>query len=416
MEVASAAEPALREEIARLRAEIAAKALEAEVNNQQMQSVFGYLLRLYHLIPGALLVVGTDGQIQRVNRVAEAILGCERAQLATWPLQRVLADADQIVAQILKADERDIVRLEAQLITGAGESVPVLLSAARQAADGPEAGSIVLIATDIRDRRRLEVELRHAQKLEAIGQLAAGIAHEINTPMQFIGDNLRFARDAVAELLAQARGEAQGAPPDLAYLSMRLPRALERSLEGVDRVARIVDALKTFSHPRTEPEPVDLNDLIQKTLVITHAETKYLAEVECQLQPLPLVVCGRGDLSQVLVNLITNAAHAIQERLGSRGERGHIRVGSRYLADSDEVELNICDDGAGVPEAIVHRIYDPFFTTKPVGKGTGQGLSICRSIIVDRHHGRIWHTPEQPHGACFHLRLPVQLARQGSHD
>lgn len=270
----------------------------------------------------------------------------------------------------------------------------------------------VMILRDISSRRMLEMELRQAQKLESVGEMAAGIAHEINTPIQYVGDNIRFLRDSFAELLAAAGAvhegsEAQAA--DLGYLSEEVPKAIEQSLEGVDRVATIVRAMKHISHPDGDEKSIaDINQGIASAATVTRNEWKYCAEVELDLDPnLPSIGCYPGALSQVLINLIVNAAHAIDEanRKLSREGKGRIVITSRSADES--IVIKIADDGAGIPESIRHRIFDPFFTTKGVGKGTGQGLALSRSIINQRHGGEISFETEPGAGTTFTIRLPV---------
>lgn len=406
--VSPSADPALR--IAQLEAELRQRSHEADTNGLQLQRVFDYVRSLYNAIPGALLVVDAEGLLQRVNRGTEELLGYSAEQLSGRPVALLLDGSEALIDGWRSDLHGTLPRLDAQLRHCDGEHIPVQICATRQFDDSGELQSLVLIANDMREQRRLEIELRHAQKLESIGQLAAGVAHEINTPMQFIGDNLRFVAESWLDL-KPVLAEAPARPGlDLDFLGQRIPRALDRALEGVARVSRIVDAMKAFSHPRTEVEPLDLNELISKTLVITGHTYKYVAELVTDLGELPVVVSGRGDIGQVLVNLVTNAAYAIEERRRQTGQEalGRMLVRSRWLPEAQAVQVDVEDDGAGIPEAIASRIYDPFFTTKPVGSGTGQGLSICRSIIVDRHHGRLWHSLLSPHGTAFHFRLPTK--------
>jgi signal transduction histidine kinase len=272
-----------------------------------------------------------------------------------------------------------------------------------------------------RSKDELEIHARHTQKMEAIGQLAAGIAHEINTPIQFIGDNCRFLGEGFAELIAFFEGLDPGAPLptedlqlrlqalDLDYLRVEIPKAIQQSLDGVSRVAKIVSAMKDFSHPGTESRhAVDLNKAIESTLIVSRNTWKYVAELETQFDPgLPLVACFPGEFNQVILNLVVNAAHAIEEAKVARGggHRGKIKV-LTWLA-GDEVMVEISDNGMGIPPDIKSRIFDPFFTTKEVGKGTGQGLSIARSVIVDQHKGRISVRSTPGEGSTFTLALPL---------
>jgi PAS domain S-box-containing protein len=283
------------------------------------------------------------------------------------------------------------------------------------------------------ERQRLEIQLRHAQKLESIGQLAAGIAHEINTPTQFIGDNLRFLQDAFSDLLSLLRqfnlllentreqSRAQGLPEEikktietinLPDLEKEISQAIIQSLSGVQRVAKIVQAMKDFSHPGTEAKvPIDINRAIESTLTVCRNEWKYVAELRSEFDPsLPLISCLPGEVNQVILNIVVNAAHAITDKVGNQG-KGVIGISTR--GDGDVVEIRISDTGTGIPEAARGRVFDPFFTTKEVGKGTGQGLAIARSVIVDKHQGEIFFETEMGIGTTFVIRLPQLEPKNG---
>jgi PAS domain S-box-containing protein len=288
---------------------------------------------------------------------------------------------------------------------------------------------VTAIVRDITRRRELELQLGHAQKMESIGQLAAGIAHEINTPIQYVGDNCRFLRDVFADLdhLIMAYGElgraaAENQPVDMAlqqvhelakkidlgFLRTEIPSAIEQSIEGTERVAQIVRAMKDFSHPGGhEKSAVNLNAAIESTIIVCRNEWKYVADVETDFDPkLPLVPCLPGEFNQTILNLVVNAAHAIRDKLGEQSmEKGVIGISSR--ADGDWVEFRVSDSGTGIPDAVREKIFDPFFTTKGVGRGTGQGLAIAYSAIVDRHGGEIKVESEVGMGTTFVLRLPV---------
>ena len=261
------------------------------------------------------------------------------------------------------------------------------------------------------ERERIEGELRLAQKLESVGRLAAGIAHEINTPVQFVSDNITFLRDSlpgVLDELVRYRGSAHPADPDgdIEYAIANTSPALDAALEGLGRVAAIVRSMKDFAHPdRDEKTLVDLNRAIESTLMIAAHECKYVADVHVELAELPPVRCNGGEINQAILNLVINAAHAIRDAVGHTGARGQIDVRTRR--DGGEVEIAIHDTGTGIPTAIRDKIYDPFFTTKEVGRGTGQGLAIARSVVVDKHGGSLRFETELGAGTTFFIRLPV---------
>jgi PAS domain S-box-containing protein len=281
---------------------------------------------------------------------------------------------------------------------------------------------------DITERKLLQSQLLQSQKLESIGQLAAGIAHEINTPIQYVGDNVQFLKCAFEDLksllakyerlLESAQGNTISSEviqevasvierADAGYLLEEIPRAIDEALEGVTRVSLLVHAMKEFSHPGTTNKTlVDLNHAIESTLTVAGNEWKRVAELETEFDPsLPPVSCLPGEFNQVILNLIVNAAHAIAEVVpkGSN-KKGKILIQTRNCPQW--IEIRIHDTGAGIPEKVQTRIFDPFFTTKEIGKGTGQGLSIARSVIVDKHGGSIHFETEEGKGTTFIIRLP----------
>ena len=285
------------------------------------------------------------------------------------------------------------------------------------------------VKEDITERKVMESHLRQAQKLEAIGQLAAGIAHEINTPIQFVGDNIQFVKESWASLepavsLVRAVSNSpqiEGLPApllaqlqnavgtlDYEYLQREIPCALDQSLGGIARVAKIVQAMKEFSHPGSEEKQyTDINKAILTTLTVARNEWKYVCEVETELasdlQPVP---CHAGELNQVLLNLLVNSAHAIAEVLGEQSEaKGKITI--KTAQDSEWTTISIQDTGAGIPPEVRSRIFEPFFTTKEVGKGTGQGLALAHNAIVQKHGGRLWFESEVGRGTTFYLQLPM---------
>ena len=274
--------------------------------------------------------------------------------------------------------------------------------------DQPGEG-LVVILKDVSERRDHQERMQRANRLADVGQLAAGIAHEINTPIQFIGDNVRFLGDAFGELALALDGDggAQVAPaPDLAFLTVEVPLAVEQTLEGVERVATIVKAMKAIGHPSTENKTyADLNQAIRNTLVVAVSEIKYVADVDTELGDLPPVWCHPGDVNQVLLNLVVNAAHAIREKVGGKGERGTITV--RTFPDGDDAIIEVTDTGVGITPDVGEHIFEPFFTTKEVGVGTGQGLALVYSLVTDRHRGSIGFVSEPGAGTTFTVRLPT---------
>jgi signal transduction histidine kinase len=277
------------------------------------------------------------------------------------------------------------------------------------------------------EREKMEMELRLAQKLESVGQLAAGIAHEINTPIQFIGDSVQFLEGAFEDLLclieiyrvlyaadesrtdgvatiaariAQAEENA-----DLHYIRERAPAAFARTTDGVQRVATIVRAMREFAHPPTTGfSPQDLNAAVENTVIVAHGEYKDIADLEVVAGDIPPVMCNAGDVNQLLLNLVVNASHAIESRNAETGERGLIRITT--AREDQHVVVSVADTGCGIPPEIADRIWDQFFTTKDVGRGTGQGLAIVMAI-VNRHDATIAFDSLPGTGTTFHVRLPI---------
>jgi signal transduction histidine kinase len=262
-----------------------------------------------------------------------------------------------------------------------------------------------------------------SEKLASLGQLAAGVAHEINTPIQYVGDNLRALADFVRELvgltdqyrelvqLVKEGGPASDlvghieqaeAHADLNYIRVDAPKAVVQGLDGVQRVAHIVKAMKDFSHPnRDQVTPLEVNAVLARALTLSHNEYKYVADVVTDFADVPAIEGYGAELSQVFLNLIVNAGHAI----GDTGQRGKITVRTR--CQGEHIEVAIADTGTGIPTEIQGRIFDPFFTTKPVGKGTGQGLSIVHQI-VQQHQGTIRFDTQVGQGTTFYIRLPLR--------
>lgn len=291
------------------------------------------------------------------------------------------------------------------------------------------------LVQEMKERQEMEAELRLSQKLEAVGQLAAGIAHEINTPMQYIGDNTHFLKTAFSNMMAVVdayetavesavsaaaagtmdQAKAVAARNKLSFLRNRVPRALDATLEGVGNVSRIVQAMKNFSHVDNEERvPSDINAAIESTVTISKNEWKYVADMNLELDPsMPLVPCFAGELNQVILNLIVNAAHAVHDFVDApSGERGTITIRTSH-ADG-HAEISITDTGGGISENVRDRIFDPFFTTKEVGRGTGQGLSIARRIVVEKHGGDLSFDTESGKGTTFFIRIPMGIAEHGA--
>ncbi|MGD9849709.1 MAG: MHYT domain-containing protein [Nitrospirales bacterium] len=311
-----------------------------------------------------------------------------------------------------------------------GSSFPVeYISSPMRSTSGNISGAVVVFR-DVTEQKKLESQHLQGQKMESIGQLAAGIAHEINTPTQFVNDNLRFLSDSFADIQQVLKTYDQALrtlPPDtldpqllqamdttltqadLPYITTEIPKALKQSLDGAERIAKIVRAMKDFSHPgSTEKKRYDVNKAIESTVTIARNEWKYVADVVTRLDPtLPLVPCLPGEFNQVILNLLVNAAHAIRDVVGqNETAKGTITITSQTQGNG--VEIRIADTGTGIPEQVRQKIFDPFFTTKEVGKGTGQGLAIAHDVIVKKHDGLLTFESEVGQGTTFIIQLPLE--------
>lgn len=368
------------------------------------------------LIEG-VVVVDAAGQLVFVNPSAKHLLGCDglAGGVEGYPVDelfrlrehgRDLSFNDspwrRSAADCITVGEDDAV-----FVTFSGKALSVAYTCA-PLQEGAGRPSSVISFRDMTALKHAQREALQSSRLASVGQLAAGIAHEINTPIQYIGDNLRYMRKAVDRLKLFFE---ENPPPDhaatkfkLASLMRELPSAVAESLDGVTQIGRIVLSMKEFSHPGTTNKgPTDINRALETTLTVTRNVWKHVASMETQLdQDLPPVLCHAGEINQVFLNLIVNAAQAIE---ASGKVPGTITVSTARFGD--QVEISVSDTGAGIPTEIRDKIFDPFFTTKEVGKGTGQGLAICHNVVVTKHHGQMMVENLEREGARFAVRLPI---------
>ncbi len=387
-------------------------------------------------IPSILIGIDMDTKITWWNTTAEQTFGVTPSQVVGRPLRECGIPWDaQAILNALATCRTTRARVRVDDVRfhppGRKEGFLGLSLTLMQSAFGEDVG-ILLLGANITERKLMQSQLAQAQKLESIGLLAAGIAHEINTPIQYIGDNMLFLQESfhdlstlleyyaalyqmcrdgapTASVLSQI--ETTAAAIDVDYLTAEIPTAIQQSLEGVERVATIVRAMKEFSHPGTkEKVSVDLNKAIESTITVARNAWKYVAQMVTDLAPdLPLVPCVPGELNQVVLNILINAAHALGEGGGDGApEKGTITVSTRQVGDG--VEIRITDTGPGIPEAIRDKIFDPFFTTKEVGKGTGQGLAIAHTVVVEQHGGQLTFETAEGEGTTFIIRLPLTLS------
>ncbi len=413
--------------------------MQMEVNERkraerELSEAQGFLHKVINSLPNPIFVKDENGKFRLVNAAF--------AQLYGQPAEELIGKGDADFhapeeAQKFIADDRQVLESQAEKFileeqhTDYQGNVRWLQVVKRPMAIGENLPRYLLgICTDLTERKALENQLHHAQKMESIGQLAAGIAHEINTPTQYVGDNTRFVRDSFgeletvwekfSELLASARAgltppellaqvEKEMEAADVDYLLEEIPNALQQSLEGVTRIAKIVQAMKDFAHPGSnEKKAADLNKAIESTITVARNEWKYVAEVETHFDAtLPLVPCLLGEFNQVILNMTINASHAIADVVGDGANgKGKITITTANIAD-EWAEIRISDTGTGIPPHARSRIFDPFFTTKEVGKGTGQGLAISHHVIVEKHKGQLSFETETGQGTTFIIRLPL---------
>lgn len=403
---------------------------------EQVRKAHWELEQLVSAISSVLIGLDPQERVIRWNSVAENVLGVRASEVLHSPFSQLpiewqwerLRSAMELCRRKKKPQRVDDLRYTRP----DGQPGFLGLTINPIGLNHEDQIGFLLMGAEITHKKLLEAQLAQAQKLESIGQLAAGIAHEINTPVQFIGDNSRFLQEAFQdlaellekhqEILAQARevenlaeavreAEETAEAIDLEYLKAEIPKAIQQTLEGVARVAKIVLAMKEFSHPgQDERVPTDINKALENTLTVARNEWKYVADVITDMDPhLPPVPCLPGEVNQVFLNIVVNAAHAIKDAIRERpGAKGTITVKTRVV--DDWCEIRISDTGTGIPEKIRHRIFDPFFTTKEVGKGTGQGLAICHSVVVEKHKGELTFETEEGRGTTFIIRLPLETS------
>ena len=390
--------------------------------------------QLISSLPTMIIGLSRENNIALWNAEAENILGVGAEDVMGLHISRcgIDWDWDKILDGIIHSRYHKIpTRVDdIQFLRPDGEKRYLGITVNPLNTDDKGILGLTIIGADITDRKKMESQLQQSHKMEAIGQLAAGIAHEINTPVQFVGDNTRFFQESFGDLIQIIKQQQEALEAaksnsltneliekteqlieemDLEYLEEEIPVAVQHTLKGVERIAKIVQAMKIFAHPgMVAKEPVDINKEIGKTLTITRNEWKYVAELKTDFdQSLPVVPCFRAEVNQVILNMIVNAAHAIAEKnKDNQSQKGTIHI--RTMQEDSQAKICIGDTGAGIPEEIQHKIFDLFFTTKEAGKGTGQGLAISHSVIVEKHKGTLTLETQEGKGTTFIIGLPME--------
>ena len=424
----------LEREVGKRTADLQKRTVQLSVEIQERRDAEMEARETGSLVTGLLEGIGAaffiinpkTGSVVRSNSVARTMFGLSPMQLSDKSCDEIFSKASDIMADLVcPSGIKGNTYTEGISHHIDGHSFPVSRYLVPMELKGEEHIGVIML--DIAERKNLERRLNIAQKLESVGELASGIAHEINTPIQYVGDSIRFVKDAFGDIIELLKVEAElvgkcreaGLHPDivgkieeisgdadLEFVLEEIPKACLRALEGTDRVAVIVRAMKNFAHPGDgEKSSVDINQALENTILVSKNEWKYVADVVNDFGSLPLVQCLPGDINQVFLNVLVNAAHAIGDVVGNSGEKGTITISTE--ASDHEVIVRIADTGAGVPLENREKLFDPFFTTKEVGRGTGQGLAIVHDIIVERHGGSIDFASEMGKGTTFIIGLPL---------
>ena len=395
-------------------------------------------------IADGVIVTDQDGYILLFNRAAESISGYSSAEVIQKPINDVFSlhnpstsekvpDVIPYLIELENAQKNRVVYKSPLLISQSGERILLSGSVTSLKSVDENIVGFVIVFQNISEKQKAEAQNVLSQKLQAIGQLAAGIAHEINTPTQYVGDNIKFLHKAFSKLsetltayqqlmhdhlekpVTQAdldRMEELARQKKVPYYAIEIPKAIQDALEGIERVRKIVLAMREFSHPSVKEKNFsDINHGIETTIVISRNEWKYCSDVDTDLdQNLPLVFCQIDEINQVILNMIVNAAQAIQENIPAGSQQK-----GKIFIKTWQRETNICisihDTGCGIPQDVRARIFDPFFTTKGVGKGTGQGLFMAHDIIFNKHNGIISVDSEPGLGTTFLIELPIDTSR-----
>ncbi len=402
------------------------EAAESKSELERITEQYDFIAESTRAIPFELDL--TQGRFTHVGAQAQALLGFPLARWQQNGFFDVLLPRDREAEVRRQFEDASPGTFEviSSVVTGDDRAVDLRWTVHCDVVRGIRCLRGVIV--DVTDTHRLVREMAQGQKLESVGRVAAGVAHEINTSVQFISDSVRFVRHALKDLphaLADYRALAAGAlsgkdvvaaakkagetdeAADVDYFLKNAPDALDRALDGIGRVGSVAKSMTEFAHPDTQKADVDVNRAVRTTLNMARNEYKEVADLDTDFGDVPAVHCHAGDINQVVLNLVLNAAHAISDVVEGTGRKGRITVRTRSIADF--VEISIGDTGAGIPESVRARIFEPFVTTKEVGRGAGQGLTLSRGIVVEKLKGSLHFETETGKGTTFLIRLPSSL-------
>lgn len=389
-------------------------------------------------VNGAVITVDREGMVLSANQVALTTLGWEMDDFIDRQIHETIHHSQDdgseypwdfcpVFAAIEDGSSHHVDGDVFWKKDGSSFSADYIVCPTRD--DENQITGAVLTFRNLTEQRIKESKRIHSMKLIAIGELSSGIAHEINTPIQFIGNNVSFLNESFQDLFdlvknyrqlvekVQESGQYnalveeivnQEDLTDIDYLAEEVPQALEQTLHGVERVAKLVQGLKGFAHSGAAGEQKaesDINEIITNALLVSKNAYKYVAELETELSELPTLKVFPGDIGQVIINIVVNSAHAIEEKRTEDDPMGKITIKTSY--EEDYIIIRITDTGGGIPEGVRERIFDPFFTTKEVGRGSGQGLAISHTIITEKHGGDITFDSTEGVGTTFVIQLPI---------
>jgi PAS domain S-box-containing protein len=384
--------------------------------------------RLIDEMSSAAVGINKHDQVTHWNHQAEIYFGIEKSEAINKRLfhLNIICDWPVIISKLYDSlnNSKIIEKFEVSYKRNDKEKDRILSIAITPFTE-PNGSFIgyLLLMDDITEKKHLEKAHQQSMYLESIGQLSAGIAHEINTPMQYISDNLNFLKDSFNDVaraithikkslldktLDEAKLDSIYEEADIEYLNKELPLAFSQTTDGVERVCSIVKAMKEYSHPNSEEKvATNINHCIESTITISKHTWKYHSDMEVILDPnLPDVMCHPGPFNEVILNIVVNAADAIKERVEKDETIDKGKITIETIKKENCVEIRISDTGGGIPKSIQEKIFDPFFTTKSVGKGTGQGLALSYSIIKERHNGELQFETVPGESTTFIIQLP----------